>query len=479
MSLSTRRLLATFLFAPNSNQKGHLEDTASPEAQIDKQYLDFLTKFVRDKYTEIEEKFYHNRALTTDKFTPATYGNLHLAIPLPLSSFEYFYDPKKISGYSLDGNGINHHTAVSTHINFVYQYNCAFLLLLNAIDGPKPELAVRELQSFFKTNAMFMQAGVVSKPLHENIKKPSFLMGLLGYLLLDLLFSQDDNIPVASRVKAIELVKKYFSIEDLVNGFNEFSQGYEANSPMPALTNLKMEIQTLIDNYQAEKQHDIKAGIHILLTEHPGDAVKVILYLLQMNESSYPVKIDKGAILEQIIHSVYDNNAEQILGVHTSYRRGEIICSPELRDWAVQQVQIKNIENYVDLTVLAAIPDIATRIVVLEYARKNYLLEKELCDLTTGCMVESIKSEGIDHFSTFKINLQPCDVNYEETIKRNFRVLTAQLDKNDANDIQELASLNQSYVYLMKLQKIELTEHGNGQMNGHTNGHTNGYNHRR
>jgi hypothetical protein len=117
-------------------------------------------------------------------------------------------------------------------------------------------------------------------------------------------------------------------------------------------------------------------------------------------------------------------------------------------------------------------------------ARKIYDLEKELVAVNSTVIEKLLIFETKDP----KLALRICDdvqtADYPEMLRRHYRVLTAQLDKENLNHSAELSMLTNAYDELKKGQFD--AEHTNGNdyhQNGprdsdhhHTNGHhANGY----
>jgi hypothetical protein len=594
---SSYSLLSAFLNGTNNKLNEHIEGTPRIEVKIDRQYIASLRTFVIAKYQQ-------NKSATVSATSKATYDDLHFAIPFQLTTFRYFYDM---------GNGVSHHAAVASYIEFMHQYNLAYLQLLEAIDGP--ELAVAQLKHFFKPGVMFAAANV--DPLHvsEVIKKPGFLPAMFGYMLLDVVFSQNNNIPVDSRLKALTLAKTHFGVDNIAQAFGEFRKGYEkidgtitnheaiskkvkeifmvptidyfkrqlakiaedvarhaqevdtvlakhldasnkresvevsivpstdqavevsikpkavlrtaefkwraiaaeieaekafvdkifkliqenATEPFADIKTIiqgslkdyakgnatTIEMKKLLNRLDSESVHDFEEGTKILIANFPEHTVEITLAMLQMNDWTYDVTIDKAAILKHFISLVDEHNAEQILGEDASYRKTDVIvCSPELKAWAIKQIDVVNIENYVDLNELAALPDEKSRLIFLNMARKIYDLEKELVAVNSTVIEKLLIFETKDP----KLALRICDdvqtADYPEMLRRHYRVLTAQLDKENLNHSAELSMLTNAYDELKKGQFD--AEHTNGNdyhQNGprdsdhhHTNGHhANGY----
>jgi hypothetical protein len=324
-------------------------------------------------------------------------------------------------------------------------------------------------------------------------------------LLLDVIFSQDAKISVKARIEAINLIINNFQIQAIAQGFNEFSQGYDLvdakghpfspeNFPcqhfiprkflnedekltgkvLPFIENTKLNEIFVVTRNEGDISHDYCAGIRTLFSEHPQEAVQVILGFLQMNKDSYSVEIDKAAIFLEVIDSIGKYNAEQILGNYASYRKGEIICSPQFKAWASEHTNIKNVENYVDLNVLAEM-DSKAQLQLLNYAKKTYQTEKKLVDKTPFNKLKSLQADESAHNEmTLKVDLDSDHVDYRETVDRHYRVMTAQLDTSNPADSGELNKLSDAYNYLTRTPS-HVIEHTNGHMNG--NGHENGNGH--
>jgi hypothetical protein len=230
----------------------------------------------------------------------------------------------------------------------------------------------------------------------------------------------------------------------------------------------------LLNRLHTDSVHDFEEGTKILLANFPELAAELTLGLLQMNDWTYDVTIDKAVIFAQFITLVDEHNAEQILGADASYRIAEVVvCSPELRAWAIKQIDIINIENYVDLNELAALPDEKTRLLFLKLAQKTYELEKEIVAITSAGIEKLLQFETKDHKLVLRICPENQTAGYPEILKRNYRVLTAQLDKDNLNHGAELSMLSYAYDELRKAQFVD--EHTNGNRyheNGH---HSNGY----
>lgn len=357
----------------SSTPNGTLPSKEKSPALIDEQCLISLSHLVEEKYRE-----------RTSATSSTTYSNFHVKIPFPLTSYLFFHDEEKIYEGIWSHWGISSMGAINAYIEFMQQYNLALLKFFEAINGS--EAAEAEFKDFFQGNVMFNRAGIINKEyLNDSIKRPGFMLALLSYLLLDVVFSQNEGISVAGKIAAINLVKKHFNITACAKAFQDFRNGYEYECQLPGLLPKKFmdNIAAAFKIDEANKEILIKESVDLLIVKHPHEAAQAILSLLIMDDNwTCAYQINKALLFEQVINLANITNEQlkiNIFGAEASYRNGG--NSPlDLKQWAIEITNIPNIEDYVDLKKLAMLSDQPARELLLEYVSRNYMLETQLVE---------------------------------------------------------------------------------------------------
>lgn len=335
----------TIFFSPasNSNKKEYTDWEAT--TVIDPAYIDQLKEKMKNIYivprSSYERPQFHEedlkRAYVKNTKKNATYQRhnpFSLRLPWLLEGYESLYVHTWIRDYS--GSKLTGLDAKKTYFNFLREYNFAYITYLEAIN--RSDQAVTKMKELFSSNRMFEAAEIKLDFLNAyiNERRPDFLLALLAYLSLNIVFSPDEHISTAARVRALEFLQGHFDIDKTATAlsFYGFYSGYricrhsknefgynllpksfiskpneiDADQNDIFLENNKIKEIFQIENnkYRLEPSYDLDLGFSRLINKYPLEALQVLHSLLRLREGTSPVadRISEATDIKRIFIQV-------------------------------------------------------------------------------------------------------------------------------------------------------------------------------
>ncbi|OGT58354.1 MAG: hypothetical protein A3F14_01905 [Gammaproteobacteria bacterium RIFCSPHIGHO2_12_FULL_43_28] len=344
------------------------------------------------------------------------YNPFNLRFPYQLEGYERLYTHTKIGREESYYYGISKKDASVTYFNFLKQYNLAYLTFLRAINGS--EQAIVQLQELFTTNKMFENAGAKIDVLNNEVLDPAFPLAMLAYLTLDIVYSKANEITTVARVRALELLRRYFNLEKTAEAFEKFNLGYYpfdvkeepvydliprrfVTSPNESggtpqnnlfLENARIKEIFKINNKEYPRTIKLDDGISALLNQYPDELVHVLQSFLR---TSYNSLIDKKHIFVALVSlSKLDGIQKgQLFGAKASFRsNGETERGLETRvGWVIGS---ENFGDFVSEDELNNLSSEELKIRVRQSALRIHQLECELVNTARDAVLREVNNDN-------------------------------------------------------------------------------------
>lgn len=408
------------------------------------------------------------------------YNPFGLRLPYELEGYERLYEHTRIS-YNKDtfpgGYSLGRTEASITYFNFLKQYNLAYITFLQAINGSAE--AIKSMIELVTTKKMFTDAKVKLNYLSDTTKNPSFLLGVLAYLVLNIVYSQDKNISTLARIKALEFVKDNFEIAAVAKAFYDFNLGYKlpyraeeeaafdliprkfvssaeesGGTPQNDLFLKNKKIKEIFPprrvGYNAEM--DLDRGVSTLITQYPHEAVQVLHSLLRVDGLfGHPVEFIFAALIS--LTKLDSVQRGEIFGERASFRNnGESSRGLDARlGWVIGSESFGDYVSEDELNHLS-VDELKQR--VRQYALRIHQLEYDAVEATRESVMREINSNN-DPKGYFKILLLRPDTaeeHFEEILKRNYRSLAMKYHPDKTKipeDSAKFPLLQEAYSFLL------------------------------
>jgi hypothetical protein len=385
------------------------------------------------------------------------YNPLELPLVEVLSCYGSFYvervivDDGEIYGSSTHSIGKN--DAIVGYLNFLKQYNLAYIDYLEAINGSTE--AIKLLLEKFSTEKMFVTAKIKMNFFHKKYySTQDFLYGVLAHLSFHILFSKDADISTIARARAFEIIVNHFDLDaiskafkshagknyDLCRLFGEKIEVYnlipkafvteshetgelphnklffknktianifkiDANSPYPAKEKLASAIGDIITHYQTYAIHIIHSALRCVSNDSA-----VFSYLF-------------AALLKL---SKLDNiQKETIFGEDACYRHGgenKRNTTAQI-DWVMG---LSNFGGYLDENELSQLDNEQLKTRIRQQAYRIYKLEAAALNAEKDRILSSLNQHN-DPSDYLRRLLMPAEDmpedDFNELLQRNYRVL--------------------------------------------------------
>lgn len=449
------------------------------QKKINDIYPDMVMKYPRQKYDYPTKGVGHANISNTKKNDMyLRYNPFHLRLPHELESDESFYERNKIRQDRFcdrsDRNWITVVDASVTYLNFIEQYNLAYITFLRAINGS--EQALLQLKDLFTSEKMYSDAGVLKVHLHKDANKGLFISGVLAYVTLNIVFSKEDNISTGARIKALEILSTNFDIEKISEAFSCYQTGYSLKNiedepvydmiPKRFVTSANESggtphNQIFLENIKIKEMFNIRwrkltnldGGISTLLNKHPSEMLQVLNGLLRYDSL---LREEIKYIFTSIVSlSKLDNIQKgEIFGTKASYRNnGESQRSLETRvGWVMGS---ENFGDFVNEDELNHLSNEELKVRVRQATFRIYQLEAELVEAGRHSVLEAVSDQNDPngYFATLLLHPDTPEEHFEELLKRNYRVLALKLHPDKPNgDAEKFKKLQEAYEVLLDVE---------------------------
>jgi hypothetical protein len=454
---------------------------AGTQPVLDPGYLDSLLKIINESYPQVRaysgpeypakdlQFTYVKNAKKDERYQ--RYNPLQLRLAYKLEGYERIYDHTRLSyddkyGYT-DSMSCTITEASITYLNFLKQYNLAYIAFLQAINGS--EQVIANWKELFTTPKMFRDAKVKEGFLDQEVRKPTFRLGMLAYLMLDIVFSKEKSISANARTKAMELVLTHFNVADVAAAFAEFSWGYhpydekdepfhdmipkrlintpeEAGSPHNLLFLKNKAIKEMFNVQEGYPVSvDYHKGISILLQKYPGELAQIIQSFFKIKRPKADVTLIFVTLVQ--LCKLDRLQKESIFGPRASFLSGDL--GPEASaGWIVGT---HNLGEYLDEDELTQLTADELRIRVRQSALRIHQLEVELVEKGRESVLHELNSENDPqgYFSILLMHPKTPEEHFEDILKRNYRVLALKYHPDKGGDPAKFRMLKDAYDFFL------------------------------
>lgn len=432
---------------------------------INKEYIDKLKEKMsktypdmpkyswdRPKYPEEDLKLAYVKN-TNKNNTYQRYNPFNLRLPYCLEGYERLYQHTKISDYS--GSRLTRIRASTDYFEFLRQYNLAYITYLEAIN--QSDDAITLMKELFSTDKMFTDARIKIDYLIEDMrdrKRSTFLLALLAYLTLNILYSNEEHISTAARVRALEFLRKHFDVEKAAAAYKEFSLGYypydETSEPVYDLlpknfisephersnphNRIFLKNKKVKDIFKIKEQeyghpsYDLDSGFAMLISKYPQETIQVLHSLLRQPSNS-PINNQNNI---NLIFLTLINLSEldifqkgDIFGSTASFRN-DGISKPGLSNraaWATGHQDFGDDIKYREELGRLSKEELITRLMQAHHTIAS--LEEERVESELRFFKQNTpENDPKGYFATLALRPDTSDEIFEEILKRNYRVLS-------------------------------------------------------
>ncbi len=412
-----------------------------------------------------------------------------LRLPYDLEGYDRLYNHTKIrDSYGL--GVLNSRLAQKSYFDFLRQYNSAYITYLEAIN--RTDKAIILIKELFSSNKMFANANVSTDFLSDNIKKEKsdFLLALFAYLTLNILYSSDEPISTAARIRALEVLRENFDIKKIARAFSKFDLGYciddsyggeelvydllpnsfilEARERGAVqnkifLKNKKIKEIFKIPEKEFNPSYELDSGFSQLISMHPQETLQVLHSLLRQPTGVAVNKESRQLIFAMIISlaKLDPLKKEEIFGDTASYRNGgeSKPGSSAKIDWAMGYDSFGDEIAYRRKLERLSIDKEETRLILSE--RNRFQLEQEIVGNLEQINKNyiTLENDPKGYFSILALRPDISEDIFEDMLKRSYRVLARQYhpDKGGVkNSFKNSKKHTKSCQILSSVMRIEL-----------------------